>query len=72
VSVALVHPDLVRARVQRPMIVEPFNDRYRAVGLDQGESDFPGDRQPVTIITDTDEAAIVETMVHSITGEKGI
>ena len=67
VTVALLHPDLITGSVRRPMIVEPYKSRYRAVGLEPGESGYPADGREVTIISGVDEVAAVELVVDAIT-----
>lgn len=54
---------LIRASVERPMEVEPYLDRYRAVGR---EPSAESRRPPVRIVTNADIPRFLDRFVHAL------
>jgi purine nucleosidase len=56
-------PSLVRADVLRPMVVEPWEGRHRAVGLTEAA---PDGRAPVRIVTEADIPRFLDGFVEAL------
>ena len=75
-AAALLHPQLVRATVERPMHVEPVGEVHRGVGRDADEAAKLGlpPRNPARIVTEVDQRRFLDRFVAALTmplGELG-
>lgn len=66
VAAVLLHPDLVRATAHRPLHVEPFAGRHRAVGREGDELAGLPPRQAVEIVTEVDQRRFLDRFVDAM------
>ena len=71
VAAVLLHPGLVRSTVRRPLYVEPFEDRHRAVGREGDELAGLHPRDPVGIVTEVDQRRFLDRFVDALTTPLG-
>lgn len=62
----LLDPTLVRATVERPIYVEPFETKHRAVGREEYDPALPSDRPPVRIVTEVEIRRFLDRMVDAL------
>jgi inosine-uridine nucleoside N-ribohydrolase len=66
VSAALLDPTLITSTVRRPIYVEPFEGRHRAVGRESGELRDRLTRAPVEIVTAADQRRYLDRFVDAM------
>ena len=72
-AAALIHPELVRETVERPMFVEPVGDVHHGVGRDADEAARLGlaERRPARIVTAVDKRRFLDRFVDALTTPLG-
>jgi inosine-uridine nucleoside N-ribohydrolase len=73
VAAIVLDPSLIVASVERQMIVEPYNERFRAVGLESGDpaAARAGNRAAATIVTELDQQRFLDRLVDGIVNPLG-
>jgi len=66
VAGVLLDPTLVRATVERPMEVEPFETKHRAVGREDNGLAVGADRPPVHIVTEVAIRRFLDRLVDAL------
>jgi purine nucleosidase len=73
VAAVVLDPSLIATSVERQMIVEPYNGRFRAVGLESGDPSMAraGNRAAATIVTELDRDRFLDRLVDGIVNPLG-